>query len=123
MSADAMGSPRSRPRARARRPRTYISACARPVIDDELLAEPLRQPLADQAGRDVGHAARRKANNDAHGPRRIGLRPRDPRHRRQRGSARGQMQKFPTVRKFHVSPSGRVIAMRTAEWKQRTSSS
>src|SRR5262249_18290131 len=31
-----------------------ISAGARRVLDDELLAEPLRQPLADQARDDVG---------------------------------------------------------------------
>ena len=36
----------------------------------------------------------READDDAHRPRRIGLRPRDPRHGRQRGSARGQMQKM-----------------------------
>ena len=34
-----------------------------------------------------------KANNDPHRPRRIGLRPCDPRYRWQRGSTRGQMQK------------------------------
>ena len=42
-----------------------------------------------------------KADDDAHRPRRIGLRPRDARHGRQRGSARGQMQKLPSVGKFH----------------------
>ena len=45
-------------------------------------------------------AAGGKANDDAHRPRRIGLRPRDPRHGRQRGSARGQMQKL-SAGKFH----------------------
>ena len=35
-----------------------------------------------------------KPTIDAHRPRRIGLRPRDARHGRQRGSARGQMQKL-----------------------------
>ena len=34
-----------------------IAAGARPVLDDELLAEPLRQPLTDQARDDVGRAA------------------------------------------------------------------
>ena len=37
-----------------------IGAGARPVLDDEWLAEPLRQPLADQARDDVGPAARRE---------------------------------------------------------------
>ncbi len=33
------------------------------------------------------------------------LRPRDPRHGRQRGSTRGQVQKSPSVGKFHDVPS------------------
>ena len=44
-----------------------------------------------------------KADDDAHRPRRIGLRPRDARHGRQRGSARGQMQKL-SAGKFHGAP-------------------
>src|SRR5205823_2319878 len=43
--------------------------------------------------------------DDAHRPRRIGLRPSDPRHGRERGSARCQMQKLPSARKFHRGPS------------------
>ena len=35
---------------------------ARPVVDDELLAEALRQPLADEPRDDVGRAARGNAN-------------------------------------------------------------
>ena len=69
------------------------------------MTEPLREPLTYQARRDVRTASGREANNDAHWPRWIGLRPSDARHRRQRGSARGQMQKFPTVGKFHGVPS------------------
>src|SRR5262245_57386555 len=42
-------------------------------------------------------------DNQTHGPRRIGLRPRDARHSRQRGSARGQMQKL-SAGKFHFEP-------------------
>ena len=44
-----------------------------------------------------------KADDDAHRPRRIGLRPRDARHGRQRGSARCQMQKL-SAGKFHHDP-------------------
>ena len=80
-----------------------IAAGARPVLDDEWLPEPLRQPLTDQARDDVGRAAGRKADDDAHRPRRIGLRPRDARHGRQRGSARCQMQKL-SAGKFHGDP-------------------
>jgi putative tryptophan/tyrosine transport system substrate-binding protein len=50
-----------------------------------------RQPLTDQACNDVGSSARGKADDGAHRPRRIGLRPCDARNCRQRGRARGQM--------------------------------
>jgi hypothetical protein len=53
--------------------------------------------------RRVGRAARRIADNQAKRPRRIALRPREARHDRERGSARGQMQKMPTVGKFHLN--------------------
>ena len=52
-----------------------IATAARPILDDELLAEPLGQRLCDQPREDVGPTARGKANDDAHRPRRIGLRP------------------------------------------------
>jgi hypothetical protein len=70
---------------------------------DTRLAEPLRQPLTDQACDGVGRPASGKADNDAHRPRQIGLRPRDPRDGRKRGSAGGQMQKLPAG-KFHNIP-------------------
>ena len=59
-----------------------------PVLDHERPAEPLRQPLAHQARDDIDPTAGGKSDNDTHRPRRIGLRPRDPRQNRQRGSAR-----------------------------------
>ena len=40
-----------------------IAAGARPVVDDELLTEPLRQPLTHQARDDVELAAGRKADD------------------------------------------------------------
>ena len=79
---------------------TDIAAGARPVVDDELLAEPLRQPVADQAGVDVGRGAGRKADDDMHGPRRVGFGAHDARHGRERGTARRQLQNFST-RKPH----------------------
>ena len=42
-----------------------IVAAARPVLDDELLAKPLRQPAGKQARRDIGRAGGR-GNDDAH---------------------------------------------------------
>ncbi len=67
---------------------TDVGAGARPVLDDEWLAEPPRQPLADQASDDVGSTAWRKRHNPAHRPCRITLRPNDPRCYRKRGNAR-----------------------------------
>jgi hypothetical protein len=71
-----------------------VAAGARPVFNDELLAEPLRQPLPDQAREDVGRVAGDETDDQSHRPRWIGLRPSEARQGRQRGSARGQMQKF-----------------------------
>src|SRR5262249_41339292 len=76
---------------------------ARPVFDDEWLAETLREPLTDQSRKNVGWAAGRKADHDADRSRRIDLRPREARHGRQRDCTRGQMQKFPAG-KFHFEP-------------------
>ena len=70
------------------------------ILDNELLAKTLRQPLSDEARVRVIDAARRKAGNDAHRPRRIGLRSRNPRHGGNRGSTCGHTQKTST-RKFH----------------------
>ena len=44
-----------------------IAAGARTVLDNEWLAEPLRQPLADQARNDVGDAASGKADDQRTG--------------------------------------------------------
>ena len=46
------------------------------VVDDHLLAEPLRELLRDHAHRPVDRTARREGHDDAHRPRRIILRPR-----------------------------------------------
>src|SRR5262245_24333807 len=82
-----------------------IAGCARPVLDDKRLAKSLRNPLSQQTGEDVGRTASWERDDDAHRPRRISLRPRDPRDCRQRGCAGGQMQKLPSVGKFHGGPS------------------
>jgi hypothetical protein len=47
---------------------TDIAASTPPVLDDEWLAQPLRQPLSHQACRYVGRAARRIADDDAYRP-------------------------------------------------------
>src|SRR5438046_3089691 len=81
-----------------------IVAATRAVFDDELLAEPLREPWSDEPRDNVGRAAGGRGGNDAYWPRRISLRPSEPRSGRQRGSPRGQMQKLPSVGKFHLEP-------------------
>src|SRR5262249_18999668 len=78
-----------------------IASCSRPVLDHEGLPESIRQPLGERARDDIGRRARRKADDDAHWSRRIGLRPCEARDRRQRGSAGGEMQKLSSVGKFH----------------------
>jgi hypothetical protein len=59
--------------------------------------------LADQACHDVGATSGGKSDNDAHRPRRIGLREGEARHGRQRSNACGQMQKS-TAGNFHSVP-------------------
>ena len=88
-----------------------IAGGARPVLDDEWLAEPLRQPLAHQAREDVIRGTGGKADDQAHWPSRIGLRPRDARDGRKRGSARCQMQNS-TAGKFHYDlPNFPVVSL------------
>jgi hypothetical protein len=65
-----------------------VAAGAGPVLDDEGLPQPLRQPLPDQPRRDVDPAAGGKACDDPHRAGRIFLRRRAPRQRR--GGERGR---------------------------------
>src|SRR5262245_14476134 len=81
-----------------------VAGSAGPILDDDLLAKPLRQPLTHQAADHVLRAAGGKADEQTHRPRRISLRPCDARNHRQHGSACGQMQKVSTVGKFHFKP-------------------
>src|SRR5262249_29249716 len=81
---------------------TDIATTAGTVLDEELLTEPLRQQLTNEARSNVVHATGCKWENDAHRPRRIGLRPSDTRHGGQRGRARGQMQEF-AAEEFHFN--------------------
>src|SRR5262245_9125897 len=78
----------------------YVATGPRPILNYERLAEPLRQPLSYQACHDVGATSGGKADDYAHGPARIGLRPSETRGGRQRGRARCQMQKL-SAGKFH----------------------
>jgi len=66
-----------------------------PVLDHELLPEPVRQPLSHQPRGEIATAAGRKADDKTHRPRRIGFRSRDARCGWQRGSARGPAVSLP----------------------------
>src|SRR5437899_411721 len=48
-----------------------IVAATRAVFDDELLAQPLREPWPDEARDNVGRTAGTRVGNDAYWPRRI----------------------------------------------------
>jgi hypothetical protein len=52
-----------------------VGARARTVLNDELLAKPLREPLPDQAGHDVVAASGSKTDHQAYRPHRIVKRP------------------------------------------------
>src|SRR5262249_36919869 len=92
---------------------------ARSVLDDEWLAETLRQPLTNQAREDVSWTAGRKAEHDPHRSRRVGLRESDARDGRQRGGARGQAEKI-SPGKFHFEPSLSLHVTRSPErWGNR----
>jgi hypothetical protein len=66
------------------------------VLDDELLAEAVRQPLRHEARQKIDRAAGGKTGDDLYRPRRIVLRGRNARQRRQSGKSRRDFQKFPT---------------------------
>jgi hypothetical protein len=80
--------------------------------------------LTYQARKHVSYAARGKADDDAHRPRRIGLRPCDAGYGRQRGSARGQMQEI-SAGKFHFEPPSRftsldhLVGAQRRDWLER----
>src|SRR5262245_58660926 len=73
---------------------TVMAAAAVPAQADPMFSIGLQQDGVEAVGGE--------ANDHAHRPRRIGLRPSAPRHGRQRGSARGQMQKS-SAGKFHLN--------------------
>src|SRR5262249_44179025 len=84
-----------------------ISGRAGSVLDNKLLAEAFRQPLTNEAGDNVVRPAGDKADDDTDWPRGISLRACNPRHPRQRGGARGEMEKL-SAGKFHeCSPPDR----------------
>src|SRR5262244_3943770 len=73
------------------------------VLDQNGLTERCLHAFGERARDNVGRAARWERCDNGDRSRRIGLRPCDARHRRQRGRARGQMQELSTG-KFHGLP-------------------
>ena len=94
-----------------------IAGGAGDVLDIDLLAELLGELLRHKPREGVSRPTRRKGHDRAHRPGRIGLRPCSARHARQRGRARGQMQKF-AAGKFHHLPTAKVDADGAAAWYQ-----
>ena len=80
-----------------------VAAGAVAVLDDKLLAELFRQPIADQPRADVGRTAGGIPDQQQHRSRRIALRAREPRHGGKRDGAAGETQHGPAG-KFHRSP-------------------
>jgi hypothetical protein len=66
------------------------------ILNIELLSELLGESLGGEPRKNVTRSAGRERYDHTHGPRRICLRPRDPRHGRQRGGACRQAQKSTT---------------------------
>jgi len=80
-----------------------IAACARPIVDNERLAKPLRQPLAYQPCEDVAAAAWSEGYDQSYRSRRIGLRPCRRWESGCDGSRCCHAQKF-SARKFYLDP-------------------
>jgi hypothetical protein len=71
------------------------------VLNNDGLTKEGPHALGQDAQDHICSASCSKRHDQGDGARRIGLRPRDARKRRQRRSAGGQMQKLPSVEKFH----------------------
>ena len=84
-----------------------VAACTRTIVDNESLAQALREPLTHQTCKNVVGAAGREWDDDAHRPRRIGLRLCDLRDSRERGNARRQVQETATRKRHDGSPGRR----------------
>ena len=77
-----------------------IVVAAGPVLGNEGLTELIREPLRQHAGDDIGRTAGGRSDDDAHRPRRIGIRPRGRDHGVERRDARSPAQKL-TAANFH----------------------
>src|SRR5947209_16175430 len=83
--------------------RPEVACSAWSVFNNERLPQSFGQPLPYQACNDVGRTAGRKSNNQTHWPRRIGLRPCDPRDSGSGEAGTGKIQE-PTTNELHSFP-------------------
>src|SRR5262249_37297510 len=74
------------------------------ILDHKRLAEPLRQPLSNHPGGNVGWAAGGKPDNKAYRLRWISLPSCETRNCRQCDSSGCQMEKLSSMGKFHSEP-------------------
>src|SRR5262249_21353418 len=88
---------------------------------DELLAQPPREPRSDETRENVGQSAGGRGGDDAHRPRRIVLRPSDTRHRRERGSTRGQMQKISAGEVYFLTSLSDINPSPHRRWRMKES--
>jgi hypothetical protein len=102
-----------RPDERASLLRSRCTNGARAIFNHKRLAEPLGQPLPNEARQHVERAASRKANDNMHRPHRIIERSGAPRQNRQRRCADGQMQKSPAI-EFTTAPQLRCASAHRA---------
>ena len=86
------------------------------VLDDVLLAETLRQPIAHQARLDVGRAAGGEADDDAGRPSRIGVGPRDAGQGRQGSRTRGQMHECAATKRHDALPTYATLRTLPSIW-------
>src|SRR5262249_15755597 len=74
-----------------------------PLLHDHGVTPPFAHLGRELARQNVSRTARRQRDDHAHWPRRVGLRPRNARYRRQCGNTHCEAEKLPTVGKFHNS--------------------
>ena len=87
-----------------------VGTRARPVLNDEGLAEPFRQPLAHQACGDVGRATGRESDDQSHRPRWICLRSCNSRCRERSHSGSGEICKSASCERHALCGRARVMA-------------
>src|SRR5262245_37981980 len=81
----------------------HVATCTRTAVNRYRPDDLARAPGEQTHTLKIEHAARRKRHDDAYRPRRIDLRRRDGRDRREHGGARSEMQKT-SAGKFHFEP-------------------